>query len=57
MIVISGIRGWLGNSAVNVLVDDFFIDPNEIVGIGSQRNIERNGLRAFQGNNNNSIKI
>ena len=23
----------------------------------SQRNIERNGLRAFQGNNKNSIKI
>jgi nucleoside-diphosphate-sugar epimerase len=48
MIVISGIRGWLGNSAVNVLVDDFFIDPNEIVGIGSQRNIEKIGRNSYQ---------
>jgi nucleoside-diphosphate-sugar epimerase len=48
MIVISGIRGWLGNSAVNVLVDDFSIDPKEIVGIGSQRNIEKIGSNLYE---------
>lgn len=48
MIVISGIRGWLGNSAVNVLVDDLSIHPNEIVGIGSQRNIEKIGNHSYE---------
>ena len=47
MIVISGIRGWLGNSAVNVLVDDFSVDPSKIVGIGSQRNIEKIGNHSY----------
>jgi nucleoside-diphosphate-sugar epimerase len=48
MIVISGIRGWLGNSAVNVLVDEFSINPKEIVGIGSQKNIEKIGSNSFE---------
>jgi len=47
MIVISGIRGWLGNSAVNVLVRDFSIDPTEIVGIGSQRGLEKIGSNLY----------
>jgi nucleoside-diphosphate-sugar epimerase len=48
MIVISGIRGWLGNSAVNVLVDEFSINPKEIVGIGSQKNIEKIGSNSYE---------
>jgi len=48
MIVISGIRGWLGNSAVNVLLKDFSIKPSQIVGIGSQRGLVKIGINSYE---------
>jgi nucleoside-diphosphate-sugar epimerase len=48
MIVISGIRGWLGNSAVNVLLKDFSIKPSQIVGIGSQRGLVKIGVNSYE---------
>jgi len=48
MIVISGIRGWLGNSAVNVLLNDFSIEPSKILGIGSQRGLVKIGVNSYK---------